>query len=247
MKLMNGDCLERMQEIQDSSVDMVLIDPPYSSGGLFSGDRKKSTREKYCDVNYNGAARFQNFTGDNMDQRSFTEFMRMVLCKCLQKTKPGGIAAIFIDWRNLAAVIDALQSGGWVYRGIVVWDKGFSRPVPNRFRNDCEYIVWGTNGGRAAKFEKGALVLPGCYHIPSVPSKSKHHQTEKPVALLERLVEICPSGGTVLDCFMGSGSAGVACANLGRDFIGVELNEEYFQTAQKRIAECCSAHESSTQ
>jgi len=72
IQLYPGDCLEQIKDILDGSVDMVLTDPPYSSGGLFSGDRKASTRTKYCDRKYNGAARFQNFSGDNMDQRSFT-------------------------------------------------------------------------------------------------------------------------------------------------------------------------------
>ena len=83
-----------------------------------------------------------------MDQRSFTEFMRMVFVKCREKAKPESIAAVFVDWRNLPAMTDALQTAGWIYRGIVVWDKGTSRAMPNRFRNDCEYIVWGTNGAR---------------------------------------------------------------------------------------------------
>ena len=146
--LLCGDCLELLADVPDGSVDMVLTDPPYSFGGLFAGDRKASTRVKYCDDDYNGAARFQDFSGDNMDQRSFTEFMRMVLSKCRQKAKLESVCAVFVDWRNIAAVGDALQAAGWVYRGIVVWDKGISRAIPNRFRNDCEYVVWGTNGPR---------------------------------------------------------------------------------------------------
>lgn len=237
MKLLCGDCLEQMKEIPDGSVDMVLIDPPYSSGGLFAGDRKKSTREKYFDIGYNGAARFQDFSGDNMDQRSFTEFMRMALNKCRQKAKPESVAAVFVDWRNLPALTDAFQAAGWIYRGIVVWDKGNSRPTPNRFRNDCEYIVWGSNGPRKAEFKPGVAVYAGCYHVPSVPTNKKHHQTEKPIELLEQLLAICPEGGCVLDCFMGSGSTGVACVNTGLDFIGIELNQRYFETAKRRIEE----------
>lgn len=101
-----------MENIPDGSVDMVLTDPPYSSGGLFAGDRKSSTRTKYTDDDYNGAARFPSFSGDNMDQRSFTEFMRMTLFKARQKCKAEAIAAIFVDWRNLSAMIDALQAAG---------------------------------------------------------------------------------------------------------------------------------------
>lgn len=237
IKLLQGDCMDLMREIPDSSVDMVLTDPPYSSGGLFAGDRKVSTRTKYCDCDYSGAARFQNFSGDNMDQRSFTEFMRMVLAKCRQKVKPENVCAVFVDWRNLPAMVDALQAAGWIYRGIVVWYKGNCRAVPNRFRNDCEYVVWGTNGPRKTEYYKGVSVFPGCYHVPSVQTKKKHHQTEKPVELLEKLLAICPDGGTVLDPFMGSGSTGVACANTGRGFIGMELDPGYFETAQQRIKE----------
>ena len=235
--LLCGDCLELLADVPDGSVDMVLTDPPYSSGGLFAGDRKASTRVKYCDDDYNGAARFQDFSGDNMDQRSFTEFMRMVLSKCRQKAKLESVCAVFVDWRNIAAVGDALQAAGWVYRGIVVWDKGISRAIPNRFRNDCEYVVWGTNGPRKTEYIGGVFAGPGCYHIKSVNTKKKHHQTEKPVELLEKLLAICPEGGMVLDPFMGSGSTGVACINTNRGFIGMELDLNYYKTARRRIGE----------
>lgn len=235
--LLQGDCLELMQDIPDGSVEMILTDPPYSSGGLFADDRKTNTRMKYCDSGYNGAARFQNFSGDNMDQRSFTEFMRMVLAKARHKCKSEAVAAVFVDWRNLPAITDALQAAGWIWRGIVVWDKGNSRPIPNRFRNDCEYVVWGTNGPRKTAYIDGVFIGAGCYHVKSVPTSKKHHQTEKPVELLEKLLEICPESGTVLDLFMGSGSTGVACVNTGRSFIGMELDHGYYETAKRRIWE----------
>lgn len=237
MTIYQGDCLECMQNMKDGSVDMVLCDPPYSSGGMFAGDRKRSTGTKYTDNKYNGSARFENFSGDNMDQRSFTAFMRMVLAEARRVTKPEGVCAVFVDWRNLPALTDALQAAGWVWRGIVVWDKGNSRNQPGRFRNDCEYVVWGTNGPKAISFEPGQKALPGCYHVTSVPTKQKHHQTEKPVELLSQLIQICPQGGTVLDPFMGSGSTGVACIKEGRDFVGIEFAEQYTAIAKERIFE----------
>lgn len=93
---------------------------------------------------------------------------------------------------------DAIQMAGWVWRGS---------------------IVWGTNGRKEVDW-KAAKAMPGIYHINT---KQKHHQTEKPVELLKALIQICPRGGTVVDCFMGSGSTGVACVQEGRNFIGVEL------------------------
>lgn len=235
--LLCGDCLEMMEHIPDGGVDMMLTDPPYSSGGLYASDRQASTRAKYCDNDYNGAARFQNFSGDNMDQRSFTEFMRMVLAKVRQKCRPSAVAAVFVDWRNLPALTDALQAAGWIWRGIAVWNKGVSRNQPGRFRNDCEYVVWGSNGRLPVDWTPGFKALPGCYHILGVSTKQKHHQTEKPVELLEKLLAICPEGGTVLDPFMGSGSTGVACANTGRRFTGIELEPGYFETARRRVKE----------
>lgn len=238
-KLYQGDCLEILRQIEPASIDLVLADPPYSSGGTHAGDRKASTRTKYTNSDFNGAARFPNFSGDNMDQRSFTAFMRWVCSELRQKTKEGGILEMFVDWRNLPAMTDAIQMGGWVWRGIIVWDKGVSRNIPGRFRNDCEYIVWASNGDMPIdwKAAKGKKAMPGIYHISGVDTKSKHHQTEKPVELLEGLLAIAPAGGLVLDAFMGSGSTGVACMNTGRRFVGIELNDEYYETAVRRIQE----------
>lgn len=83
----------------------------------------------------------------------------------------------------------------------------------------------------------GFSVLPGLYNEKSVSTKKKHHQTEKPVGLLEKLIAICQNGGIVFDPFMGSGSTGVAAVNTGRSFIGMELDPGYFETACRRIAE----------
>lgn len=173
IKLLKGNCLDLLRQLEPGCADLVLIDPPYSSGGLFAGDRKQDTRVKYTDADFNGAARFPSFSGDNMDQHSFIHFM------------------------THAGMTDAIQMAGWVWRGIIVWDKGISRNIPGRFRNDCEYIVWGTNGRKEVdwKAAKGAKAMPGIYHINGVNTKQKHHQTEKPVELLKALIQICPRGG----------------------------------------------------
>ncbi len=235
IKLLQGDCFELIKDIPDGSVDLILTDPPYSSGGLFAGDRKKNTSDKYTDRGYGGASRFPDFSGDNMDQRSFTGFMRTVLFKCRQKTKTGSICIVFVDWRNLPAMADALQMAGWIYRGIIVWNKGNARNIPGRFRQDCEFIVWGTNGQKKVDWTPGFTAFPGCYNEKSVPSKAKHHQTEKPVMLLEKLIAVCPENSYVCDPFMGSGSTGVACVNTKRNFVGIELVRDYFEVAKERI------------
>ena len=237
----NIDCLEGLAEIPDGSVDLVLTDPPYSSGGAFSGDRRSRTAVKYTDTCYEGAAKLPDFSGDNMDQRAFTEFCRQVFAKCREKTKPEGVIAVFIDWRNLPALTDALQAAGWVWRGIAVWNKPNGRPQKGRFRSEFEYIVWGSNG--PMPFERGVGCLPGYYRYSNVQAKERTHQTEKPLQLIKDLIEIVPTGTTVLDPFMGSGTTAVAAIETGRNFIGFELSKEYHAIAQERIAKAISEQE----
>lgn len=231
----NMDCLEGLKEIPDNSVDLVLTDPPYSSGGAFSGDRRSRTGVKYTATNYEGAAALPDFSGDNMDQRGFTEFCRQVFAKCREKTKPEGVIACFIDWRNLPALTDALQAAGWVWRGVAVWNKPNGRPQKGRYRNEFEFIVWGSNG--AMPFERGVGCLPGYYKYSNVQSKDRVHQTEKPLKLIMDLLEIVPKDTIVLDPFMGSGTTAEACLRTGRNFIGFELSKEYHAIATQRIQE----------
>lgn len=228
-----GDCIQTIEAIKDETVDGVIIDPPYSSGGTFSTQRKVNTAEKYLTSGSQRGKELPNFTGDNMDMRSFTMFMREVLCAARIKTKKEGVACVFIDFRNLPAVADAMQMAGWTWRGVAVWDKLNSRPQKGRFRNQCEYIVWGSNG--AMPIDRGVGVLDGVFRCQNVPAAKANHQTEKPLQLMEKVVEIVPPGGTVLDCFMGSGTTGVACVATGRQFIGIEIGKQYFETAKQRI------------
>ncbi len=234
-KLFCGDCLTEMSKLPADSIDGFIIDPPYSSGGTFSTQRKNDTASKYASSGSARAVKMPSFSGDNMDMRSYTNFLREVLFIARAKTKEGGVCCVFIDFRNLPAVADAIQMAGWTWRGIVVWDKKNSRPQMGRFRNRCEYVVWGSNG--KMPFDRGVPILDGLFSHSNVPTSKLNHQTEKPVELMENIVKIVPEGGTVCDCFMGSGSTGVACINTSRNFVGIELDSYNFDVAKKRIAD----------
>ena len=227
-----GDSLEILPTL--GKVDAVVTDPPYSSGGFTRGDRTADTSKKYQST---GLERyFVNFAGDNRDQRSWAYWMALWLGAALQASVSGAMLIAFTDWRQLPSLTDSIQAGGWVWRGIAVWDKVNARPMPNRFSAQAEYIVWGTNGPRDFDI-KGARYHDGVFSIQPPPSSEREHSTQKPVALLDRLVSVVEPGETVLDPFMGSGTTGVSCARLGRRFIGVELTEHYFDIACRRIAD----------
>jgi site-specific DNA-methyltransferase (adenine-specific) len=226
-----GEALAFLRELPNDSADAVITDPPYSSGGQYRSDRIQSTAIKY--TNSDTKLRRPEFAGDARDQRGFRFWSALWMSECLRIAKPGAPICVFTDWRQLPTTTDAVQAGGWVWRGIVAWDKTEAvRPVLGRFSSQCEYVVWGSKGPMPLDRIPG--VLPGCFRHPVKP-KDKHHITGKPTPLMQDLVRICPVGGVVLDPFAGSGTTGVAALASGRRFLGCELVPEYHELATKRL------------
>lgn len=226
-----GDSLSVLRDLAPGTVDAVITDPPYSSGGAFRGDRAMDTKSKYLSSGSSNHEKTSDFGGDNRDQRSFHFWSTLWSSAALAACKPGAPALFFTDWRQLPISTDYLQSGGWVWRGVVPWAKKTARPQMGRFSAQCEYVVWGSAGPMAT--ERGVGCLPGFYDY-AYPT-DREHVTQKPLDLMFDMVEICPAGGVVLDPFMGSGTTGVACVQTGRPFIGCEQSEEYFAVACRRI------------
>jgi site-specific DNA-methyltransferase (adenine-specific) len=234
--LHHGDALAVLRSMPDASVDAVITDPPYSSGGFTRGDRSLPPAMKYT-MNGTKIAR-PAFSGDNRDQRSFAYWCALWLGECLRVAKPGAPLCVFTDWRQLPTMTDAVQAGGWVWRGIVVWDKTEAcRPAMGRFAAQCEYVVWGTAGPSRDDEEVGCLW--GVIREP-VRMADKHHVTGKPTAVMRQLVRICPPDGVVLDPFAGSGTTGVAALLEERNFVGVEVAGEYARIASDRLGATAS-------
>lgn len=235
VEIVNADCLEWLPTLASGSVDLVLADPPYSSGGMYRSDRSRSTVEKY-QHSHETTRTYATFSGDNRDQRAFEMWCGWWMSAALVVTRPGGVMGCFIDWRNLACVIDAIQAAGWVYRGVVPWYKGQDqRPRKAWFRANVEFIVFGSAGALDAGPDAEGICQDGIlsHRINGV---EKEHQTQKPVSLFEDILRIRPDWRTVLDPFMGSGSVGVAAVRAGRNFLGAEIDPTYYAIAERRIA-----------
>lgn len=231
--LYRADALAVLAALPDASVDALITDPPYSSGGMFRGDRQQDVHTKYVNSenirDETGSGALEAFSGDNRDQRGYSFWVALWLGEAMRIVKPGGVAAIFTDWRQLPVTSDQLQAGGWVWRGIVPWHKPSGRPVQGRWANQCEYVVWGTNGPRDMLALDG-IALPGFYQANA--PRDRVHMTQKPLSVMRELVKIAPKGGIVLDPFMGSGTTGVAAVIEGRRFIGSELTDHYADVAR---------------
>jgi site-specific DNA-methyltransferase (adenine-specific) len=227
-----GDCLRFLADMPSASVDAVVTDPPYSSGGMVRSDRMSKTGAKYTSSDSANQS-LSDFSGDNRDQRAYAYWMALWLSEAARVTKPGGICMLFTDWRQLPSTTDALQSGGWVWRGLIPWVKPSARPMAGRFTNQAEYVVWGSQGSMGLDFEQPTF--PGFYQAS--PPRDREHITQKPLDVMRQMLQIVPEGGTVLDPFLGSGTTAVAALNEGRNVIGCELQADFAEISARRVRE----------
>jgi site-specific DNA-methyltransferase (adenine-specific) len=203
IQLHHGDCLEVMATLPDNSVDAVITDPPYCSGGVSEASRVSAIGQGLRSENL---GRFGWFVGDNMTTAGLVWVLRHVAIECQRIVKPSGSVMMFCDWRMLHTLVPALESAGLRYQGLVVWDKGHFG-MGNGFRCQHEMIMHFTCGKPQYYSKSFGNVL----QAKRVNANDRQHQTQKPIELLSPLLKVgTPKGGIVLDPFMGSGSTGVA-------------------------------------
>lgn len=225
-----GDCVLWLRSLPPASADALITDPPYSSGGQFRADRSAGTGAKYGDSKRIESEHLPDFHGDNRDTRGLLAWSHLWLSAAYAALREGAFIAVFTDWRQLPTMTDALQAGGFVWRGVYVWNKPNARPHSGRPTNACEYAVWGSKGAMPSE----GPVIPGM--VSCSPPRDREHQTEKPLDALRPLVRVVPTGGLVLDPFAGCGSLGEACALEDRRYAGCELSAHYAEVARARVA-----------
>lgn len=231
----HGDSLLWLPTLPSESADVLLTDPPYSSGGLHATTRKAGSVEKYVRTETQAKREFPEFYGDNRDQRSLLAWMTLWLAECHRILVPGGVAVVFTDWRQLPLVTDAYQAGGFTWRGVLAWDKtdAARTSAPGYPRHQCEYVIWGSKGPLSQRPPETGLTIPGALRYPV--DREREHPTGKPLGLLLDLLKIGKTGGVVLDPFAGSGTTGAAALRSGCRFLGCEMSAEYHAIATERL------------
>ena len=223
IELLQGDCLESMKGISVGSVDAIITDPPYN----ISRDNNFHTMGR-------AGIDFGEWDKD-FDLTSWITVAEPLL-------KKGGNIVIFNDWKNMSYIVEELERNGFVIKDLIRWKKTNAMPRnrDRRFITDYEVAVWAVKKGDKWTFNR----ISDTYEIPEIvggltPKSEKYnggHKTQKPIYvmewLLERLTEV---DDIILDPFMGSGTTGITCKNLNRNFIGIELDEDYFNMAKERI------------
>ncbi len=245
-KILIGDCIEKMRELPDRSVDLVFADPPYNlqlGGDLLRPDNSK------VDAVDDDWDRFDSF-------ETYDTFTRAWLGQCRRVLKDEGALWVIGSYHNIFRVGSALQDLGFWILNDVVWRK--TNPMPNfkgtRFANAHETLIWAakSKGQKRYAFNYDALkvcnddlqmrsdwLLPLCTGDERIKTEAgdKAHPTQKPEALLHRvLLSSSRPGDVVLDPFFGVGTTGAVAKRLGRSFIGIERDPTYAALAEKRIA-----------
>ena len=219
IKLIKGDCLEKMKEIESGSVDLILTDPPYkttsrgSSGGT-GGILKDDLNKKGMVFKHNSI--------------TFDEW----LPECFRVLKNDSHAYFMCNNKNLSSMLISIDKAGFKIFKTLIWAK--NSPITNMYYMDShEYIIF-CRKGRAKRINDC-----GTKSVLNIDNpRNKIHPTQKPIELMEILIKNSTNENqTVLDMFMGSGSTGVACVDTNRKFIGIELDDKYFEIAEKRINE----------
>lgn len=235
IKLYNQDCMEAMKGIQTDSINLIVTDPPYNLGNFM---KNRDTNLKKMRDNFFGSAGW-----DDMEYDEWVESMDEFFESAARVMQKGGTMIVFMAIIKVETIIKLAEKHGFYYKTTGIWHK--TNPMPRnmnlQFVNSTEAWIYFTYKKRTGTFNNGGALFHDFVEISVTPNgerKFGKHPTQKPEALMRHFVEILSNpGDCVLDPFMGSGTTGVVCKRTDRNFIGIELNEEYYKMAEKRIQE----------
>lgn len=221
MELKLGDCMEMLKNIPNNSVDLVVTDPPYLISTQGAGIYKQKDKQYVKELT-------------NMQDGFSTEVLDE-LCRVMKKIN----IYIWCSQKQILFLLDYFVKKKKCNWNLLCWHK--TNPVPacgNKYLTDTEYILFFREKGVKVH---GKFNTKFTYYVTPLNQQDKkkyNHPTIKPLSIIENLIiNSSVEGGIVLDPFMGSGTIGVACKNLNREFIGMEIDEQYFNVAKQRIGE----------
>lgn len=218
MLLINNDCMQYMAELDDSSVDLVVTDPPY--GKAIKMNRRKH-KDKLCEMIAND---------DSLD------IVQLCIPELYRILKPNSACFMFMSPNKIAEVEPWLIKAGFKIKNLIVWDKmnhGVG-DLRGSFGSQWEAVFLAVKGRPLIRGKRWSDV----WQYPRISRSKMLHMNQKPVEMLERMIlSFSNVGDIVFDPFMGSGSTGVACKETNRDFIGCEIDPHYFEVAGNRLVD----------
>lgn len=225
VRLANRSCFDFLQSLRSESVDLILIDPPY--------EISRPTGFSSCGAN--GVERLKVSMDFGSWDHKF-DGLANVIAECQRILVPGGTFICFYDLWKITALKEMMEGAKFKQIRFLEWVK--TNPVPinskiNYLTNAREIALLGVKGGRPtfnSKYDKGIYEFPICHE------KGRFHPTQKPLALIQSLIEKHSTmGDTILDCFSGSGTTAHASIRARRHFVGCELDPGYYEKSLARL------------
>ena len=220
LKLLNGNFKELIKEIKDNSVDLIVTDPPYK------------TTKRGNSGGTGGMLKNKEFIGGKGGLKNNSIQFNEWTHECFRVLKQDSHAYFMTNFKNLENMLNELRIAGFSIFKVLIWDK--ISPITNMWYMDSHEFIIFARKGKARKINNC-----GTKSIISIKNlRNKVHPNEKPVELLKILIENSikeNSSNIIFDPFMGTGSACKACIDLGVDFIGFEIDEEYFNSTVECI------------
>jgi len=235
IQLHQGDCLEKMKSIPDGSVDMVFTSPPYNMN-------LRIRNGKYCSrqIIKEFTTKYENFN-DNLSMDDYFTFNVSVVSELLRISDLVFYNIQFLTG-NKSALYKLIGHFHDKIKEFIVWDKVNAQPAIGEKILNSRFeviLVFQNTKPESRKFDTaqfGRGTLQNLWQIKRGAKVIKSHKAMFPCELAELAIEnFSVENSTVFDPFMGSGTTGVACRNLNRNFIGIELDEKYFKIAKNRI------------
>src|SRR5688572_25509758 len=254
-QILHGDCIEILESLPENSVDLIFADPPYNL--QLRNDLYRPNMTK-VDAVTDGWDRFDSFA-------EYDEFTLKWLSASRRVLNDNGTIWVIGTYHNIYRVGTVMQDlHFWILNDIVFIK---SNPMPNfrgvRFTNAHETLIWAqkkkgakyTFNHQSMKALNDDLQMRSDWYKPIATGKErikmngkKAHSTQKPEALLYRIITASSNpGDVILDPFFGSGTTGAVAKKLGRNWIGIERDKKYIKVAQKRIDAVQEAHQDTIQ
>lgn len=222
-----------MDNLRAKSIDLIVTDPPYNLGNFM---KTRDTNLKKMRDNFFGAAGWDDMGFEEWEKsmESFFELSSRVM-------KKGGSMIVFMAIIKVETIIKLAEKHGFYYKTTGIWHK--TNPMPRNmnlhFVNSTEAWVYFTYKTKTGTFNNGGALFHDFIETSVTPNSERKygkHPTQKPESLMQHFVEILSNpGDNILDPFMGAGTTGVVSKRAGRNFIGIELNPEYYKIAKSRI------------
>jgi DNA modification methylase len=223
-RILFGDCRRHLADLESRSIDLVVTDPPYNTGMVA------------------GSSRLHQFFNDALPLDDYQTLARDVSVHLYRVLRDDRATYVFINWKSLGIWCQAMTAAGFRVKNCVVWDKVQHGLNYQNYAHTHEFLIFATKGryfprNRAARDGSFKDIWHVSRAVRQVSAGIPHRETVKPFEVVRRPIEHgSEQGDLVLDPFAGSGTTCAVAKALGRSYIGIEWNADYYRLCLRRLA-----------